>query len=164
MLGGVNAEGYYENEPTNAFIQDGDVIRKDVSYEGFKELIGFKKDGSVVIKQVPISSEYLKLKINNKSFDITRINELPEENGVALLTVDLMQKLNLEEYHIFEGTYDLYRKSSKFPDPRGSLSGTNYGIFIKGIVDKEVYIDEINRVDTKKIFILSPIIKILFQI
>lgn len=50
VLGGVNAEGYYENEPTNAFIQDGDVIRKDVSYEGFKELIGFKKDGSVVIK------------------------------------------------------------------------------------------------------------------
>lgn len=28
VLGGVNAEGYYENEPTNAFIQDGDVIRK----------------------------------------------------------------------------------------------------------------------------------------
>ena len=155
VLGGVNAEGYYENEPTNAFIQDGDVIRKDVSYEGFKELIGFKKDGSVVIKQVPISSEYLKLKINNKSFDITRINELPEENGVALLTVDLMQKLNLEEYHIFEGTYDLYRKSSKFPDPRGSLSGTNYGIFIKGIVDKEVYIDEINRVDTKKFYLVT---------
>ena len=117
VLGGVNAEGYYENEPTNAFIQDGDVIRKDVSYEGFKELIGFKKDGSVVIKQVPISSEYLKLKINNKSFDITRINELPEENGVALLTVDLMQKLNLEEYHIFEGTYDLYRNCLLYTSP-----------------------------------------------
>ena len=36
VLGGVNAEGYYNGELTNAFVQDGDVIRKDVSADHLK--------------------------------------------------------------------------------------------------------------------------------
>lgn len=124
VLGGVNAEGYYNGELTNAFVQDGDVIRKDVSAESFKKLIGFKDDGTYVIKQVPTSSQTPLLKINNESFVVSRVNALPEDGGISVITKDLAETLDLSGYSVIEATYSLYRKSTQFPDPRKTHSGS----------------------------------------
>lgn len=153
VLGGVNAEGYYEGELTNAFVQDGDVIRKDVSAEVFKELIGFKKDGSHVIKQIPTASAYPALKVNDHSYDITRINELPENGGISLLTKDLAKTLNISQYTVIEADYTMYRKSSKFPG--GTLSGNNLGIFVKGTSKGIANIAEISKVDNGKFYLVT---------
>ncbi len=153
VLGGVNAEGYYKNELTNAFIQDGDVIRKDVSKEAFKELIGFKKDGSHVIKQQPIASDYPRLKINDSSYEVKYINEIPQDLEIALLTPDLTNNLDLTNYFVWEGTYDLYRKSENFPS--GTFSGPNLGIFVKGKFEKEVSLTTLSEVKPSKFYLVS---------
>ncbi len=153
VLGGVNAEGFYEGELTNAFVQDGDVIRKDVSAEVFKELIGFKKDGSHVIKQIPTASAYPALKVNNHSYNITRINELPENGGISLLTKELTKTLNISQYTVIEADYTMYRKSSKFPG--GTLSGNNLGIFVKGTSKGIVNIAEISKVENGKFYLVT---------
>lgn len=153
VLGGVNAEGYYEGELTNAFIQDGDVIRKDVSAEVFKELIGFKKDGSHVIKQIPTASLYPALKVNGNSYNITRINELPENGGISLLTKDLAKTLDLSSYVVIDANYTMFRKSSKFPG--GTLSGNNLGIFVKGTTNGIANISSISKVDNGKFYLVT---------
>lgn len=147
VLGGVNAEGYYNGELTNAFIQDGDVIRKDVSAESFKKLIGFKEDGTYVIKQVPVSSQTPLLKINDESFVVSKVNELPEEGAISLITSDLATTLNLEGYSVVEATYSLYRKSTQFPDSRKTHSGSFYGIFLKGKVNGGVNLSTLSAND-----------------
>lgn len=147
VLGGVNAEGYYNGELTNAFVQDGDVIRKDVSAESFKKLIGFKDDGTYVIKQVPTSSQTPLLKINNESFVVSRVNALPEDGGISVITKDLAETLDLSGYSVIEATYSLYRKSTQFPDPRKTHSGSFYGIFLKGKVNSLVNLSTLSSSD-----------------
>ncbi len=147
VLGGINAEGYYNGELTNAFIQDGDVIRKDVSAESFKKLIGFKDDGSVVIKQVPIASSNPLLKIDDLSYDVTKVNELPADNDISVFTKDLKTSINLTGYHVVEATYSLFRTSKEFPDPNKTHSGSFFGIFIKGTVNDQVALTTISDSD-----------------
>jgi len=154
VLGGVNAEGYYNDEPTNALIQDGEVIRKDVSAEAFKELIGFKADGSVVIKQCPVASDTPRLKIDTKSYDITTVNALPDENGIAIILPDMMQAIDATGYRVFEINYSMYRRSSQFP--AGTLSGDTLGIFVKGIVNQEL--SEVSMITTpsnRKVYLIT---------
>ncbi len=155
VLGGINAEGYYNGELTNAFVQDGDVIRKDVSYESFKELIGFKEDGSVVIKQLPVSSDYLRLKTNGKSFDIKNTNTLPEDDGIAILTPDLSNTLSLEGYNVYQCGYTIFRKSTQFPDSRGTLSGPNLGMFLKGSIIQKLDLSTISQVPKGIFYIVT---------
>ncbi len=157
VLGGVNAEGYYNDELTNAFIQDGDVIRKDVSAEAFKKLIGFKEDGSVVIKQVPKASEYPLLKIDDLNYDVTKVNELPEENGISVITKDLKGSLNVNGYSVIELTYTLFRKSEQFPNPNKTHSGPFLGIFLKGYVNGKVELNSISNsnCNNRKFYIVT---------
>ncbi|MCM1513769.1 MAG: phosphodiester glycosidase family protein, partial [Anaeroplasma bactoclasticum] len=154
VLGGVNAEGYYNDEPTNAIVQDGEVIRKDVSAEAFKELIGFKADGSVVIKQRPVASNTPRLKVDNESYDVTKVNALPDENGISIILPDMMQSIDATGYRVFEINYAMYRKSSQFP--AGTLSGDFLGIFVKGIVNQELTeVGAIGTPPSKKVYIIT---------
>lgn len=153
VLGGVNAEGYYEGELTNAFVQDGDVIRKDVSAEVFKELIGFKPDGSYVIKQTPVASTYPRLHLNDKYYDVKYINELPSENEISILTPDLASTLDLSSFTVIEGNYSLYRRSEKFPG--GTLNGPNLGIFVKGKINGVVNFASISKVADYKFYLVT---------
>ena len=156
VLGGVNAEGYYNGELTNAFVQDYDVIRKDVSAESFKELIGFKEDGSVVIKQVPKSSDYPRLKVDYESFDVTKVNAIPDENGISIILPDLIGTLDVSGYHVIEGTYSMYRKSEEFPSSNKTHSGSFYGIFVKGVVNQELTEKEsIGAPSNRKFYIVT---------
>ncbi len=157
VLGGVNAEGYYNGELTNAFVQDGDVIRKDVSAEGFKKLIGFKEDGSVVIKQVPATTTNPLLKIDDQSFDVTKINALPEPDGISIITKDLPSSLDVTGYNVIEVTYSLFRTSNEFPNPNKTLNGPVFGIFIKGKVERKVELKTIsqNELTNRRVYIIT---------
>ncbi len=136
VLGGVNAEGYYNGELTNAFVQDGDVIRKDVSAEAFKKLIGFKEDYSVVIKQVPTSTDTPLLKFDEEKHKVPLVNTLPTNSeDIAVFTNDLKGEVNVSGYQVVEATYSLFRTSTEFPNPNKTHSGSFYGIFLKGVVD-----------------------------
>ncbi len=163
VLGGINAEGYYNGELTNAFIQDGDVIRKDVSAEAFKKLIGFKDDGSVVIKQVPQASENPLLKVDNECYDVKKVNELPLDDEIAVITNKLNNTLNVSEYNVIECTYSLYRTSEEFPNPNKTHSGSFLGIFLKGVVNKQVTFTTISKSNcsNKKFYIVTKQSEIL---
>ncbi len=147
VLGGINAEGYHNGEPTNAIIQDGEVIRKDVSAEAFKKLIGFKADGSVVIKQVPKSTDNPLLKVDDQKFDVTKVNELPVDGGISIITSDLLEPLNVKGYKVIEAVYSMFRTSKEFPNPNKTHSGSFLGIYLKGRVKEQLSIETINTSD-----------------
>lgn len=154
VLGGVNAEGYYEEELTNAFMQDGNLIRKDVSSECFKELIGFKPNGDKVIKQVPRTTDYARLIVDDSKYDIKYINSLPENStDVGILTIDLTQYLDLTGYTVIESSYSLYRRTRKMVAP--SLNGPNMGIFIDGTVNGTVNLSTIRDIPKGKFYIIT---------
>lgn len=144
VLTGINAEGFNvlgdPLEITGPFIQDGDVIRKDVSTEAFKECIGWYADGTHVIKRVPQVDPYMTLTnfATSEETPIESINKLPTEGGIGLYTEAFKGDVDFTGYHVYTGVYSLYRVSRTFPsDPDGStgagtFSGRNYGIFVKG--------------------------------
>ena len=134
VQGGINAEGFYNDEPTNAIIQDGDVIRKDISAEQFKGLIGFYPDNRHIVKRMATPGDGMTLSIYNDTtisdtYKVEAINKLPT-TGVALITEKLAGSLNTEGYYVFKGESTLYRNSTSFPD--ALLTGNNYGMFVKG--------------------------------
>ncbi len=145
VVGGVNAEGFYSSNGstniTNAFVQDGDVIRKDVSAESFKELIGFNKDRTHVVKRNPELSSTMTMDIYDadknilNTLPISGINCLPLENQVTLITTDIHQELDLTGCDTYLGRYSMMRASTAFPD--GLLSGKN-GMFLKGKVTEKI--------------------------
>jgi len=149
VLGGVNAEGYFaaksgyysSYEPTNAIVQDGDVIRKDVSAEVFKNMICLNQDKSWSIKRVPETSENPYLYIYNadgsqkEHLEVLGKNEL-KDSGLCLLTRDYKGSFDFSGYKVIKGTASLYRISTNFPDR--VLNGSNLGIFVKGTLDQVV--------------------------
>jgi len=153
VLGGVNAEGYYNGELTNAFMQEGDLIRKDVSSEVFKELIGFKENGEKVIKQVPTTSSYARINVGGKKYDIKHINTVPSGNDVGVLTIDLAQTLDLTGYNVIEGSYTVYRRTKNLVET--TLNGPNLGLFIKGKIVGKTNITSISNVPDRKFYIVT---------
>lgn len=166
VLTGINAEGFNvlgdPLEITGPFIQDGDVIRKDVSTESFKECIGWYADGSHVIKRVPQVDPYMTLTniTKNSTAQIETINKLPTEGGIALYTEAFKGDVDLSNYYVYTGVYTLYRVSRTFPsDPDGTLgigtfSGRNYGIFVKGDIRTTEGTTEISGGVKQKVFYL----------
>ncbi len=165
VLGGINTEGYVAsldsnsvNELTNAFIQDGDVIRKDISAEETKEMIALLPGGAHVIKRVPSTSAnpYLYIYDNDgisEHLEIKYINTLPTKGEISVLTPSLSTNLDLSSYNVYECYYDLYRVTTNFPG--GCISGSNYGIFLKGHVVNQINLNNINSVQLTKFYIVS---------
>ena len=166
VLGGINTEGYVNSldnnsvyELTNAFVQDGDVIRKDISAEETKEMIALNYNGGHVIKRVPLTSDnpylYLYDELGNVSshLEIKNINTLPNNNEISILTPKLNELLDLRGYDVIKCYYDLYRVTSNFPG--GCISGNNYGIFFKGNILEKVSIDSISSVSLSCFYLVS---------
>ena len=154
VIGGVNAEGFSGsyNEITNAFIQDGEVIRKDISNESFKELIGFYEDGSHVVKRVPKTSD--KPYITNISKDIQyEVNSLDSLGDIAVITPDLKQSIDTTDYFVYYCSYSIYRRTHEFPNY--TLNGPNLGIYLKGKVIRQLDTSTIDQCSNSRFFILS---------
>ena len=157
VQGGINAEGYYNTDPTNAIIQDGDVIRKDISAEQFKGLIGFYPDNSHIVKRMAIADKNMTLSIYNDTtisdkYQIEAINALPN-TGVALITDKLATTLNTSGYYVFKGENKLYRTSTAFPD--AVLSGNNYGIFVKGTIKEMAEVSSLSKVNLANFYLVT---------
>lgn len=59
----------------------------------------------------------------------------------------MAETLDLSGYSVIEATYSLYRKSTQFPDPRKTHSGSFYGIFLKGKVNSLVNLSTLSSSD-----------------
>ena len=157
VQGGINAEGFYNDEPTNAIIQDGDVIRKDISAEQFKGLIGFYPDNSHIVKRMATPGDGMTLSIYNDTtisdtYKIEAINKLPT-TGVALITEKLAGSLNTEGYYVFKGESTLYRNSTSFPD--ALLTGNNYGMFVKGNIKESTSLSTLSKVNLTNFYLVT---------
>lgn len=164
VLGGVNAEGYTasaswgysRNEPTNAIVQDGDVLRKDISAEEFKEMICLNKDKTFSIKRIPEVSDKPYLYIFDDKgnivnhIEITGKNSL-SETGLCLLTRDYSGAFDFSGYKIVKGIADLYRITTAFPG--GTMTGDNWGIYVKGKIEKNV--EDITKIVNGEFYLLT---------
>lgn len=168
VIGGINAEGfvaskdtYSKNEPTNAIVQDGDVIRKDVSSEETKELIALYDNRDYVIKRVPEVSDNPFLYIYSEGFDsevlkhleVKAVNRLPLDGEIAILTPSCGQISDLTGYNVFEGSSSMYRVTTSFP--ASTLTGSNYGIFVKGEIDGISNVNAISSISRGKFYLVT---------
>lgn len=133
VLAGINGD-FFENsgattfQPTNNFMTLGDMYRAEKSSASYRENIGWKNDGSVIVGDPTIStSMYLRLLENDnvtKDIEIGAVNCAPLTSGITLITKDTKTNVNLNGYTIYECAYDVCRIS------------TNGSVFVKGTVDK----------------------------
>ena len=171
VIGGINAEGYVNSndgyskyELTNALVQDGDVIRKDVSSEETKELIAIANDRSYTVKRVPEVSLNPFLYLYEGDFgsnvlshlEVKYINSLPENNEISLYVPSFKGTVDLSGYNVYEFDTSLYRVSTNFPNgPTGTLTGTNLGVFVKGTLININKVSSINTVSRTKFYLVS---------
>lgn len=171
VIGGINAEGYVNSndgyskyELTNAMVQDGDVIRKDVSSEETKELIAIANDRSYTIKRVPEVSSNPFLYLYEGDFgsnvlnhlEVKSINKLPENNEISLYIPSFSGSVDLSGYNVYEFDTSLYRISTNFPNgPTGTLTGNNLGVFVKGSLININKVSSINSISRNKFYIVS---------
>lgn len=166
VIGGVNGEGFHNSslsipentgEIINAYAQDGEVIKKDVSSESFKGLIGFFDDNSYVIDRVPTYTTYLQLKLANENLDIKYQNTLPEGDEISLITQDLKEALDVTNYNVFKGYTESYRKTMYYldKDPNFYLTGQNNGIYLKGYITEIMETDVISKVNYNEFYIIT---------
>ncbi|MCM1513850.1 MAG: phosphodiester glycosidase family protein, partial [Anaeroplasma bactoclasticum] len=130
VLAGVNGDFYKDasstntKEPTNVFVQEGFVLRPNGIPAVHRGVFGVNEDNSYQMGLPTIDSN-MTLHIythQEKEYEITQVNQVVDANGITLLTKDIYQQLDLTDYTVYIGHYDLYRKSDE-----GSL-------FLKGTI------------------------------
>ena len=171
VIGGINAEGYCTSndgysqyELTNALVQDGDVIRKDVSSEETKELIAIDDDRSYTVKRVPEVSSNPFLYVYESQFgsnvlkhlEIKNINSCPDGNEIGLFIPSFKGSVDLSGYNVYEFDTSLYRISTNFPNgPTGTLTGTNLGVFVKGSLVNINKVSSLTSISRNKFYLVS---------
>ena len=134
VVAGVNGD-FFDNsgnpptfQPTNNYMTLGDMFRPEVSSASYRDVIGFKNDGSVIIGKPSISTNmYVRLlDENNKVVSdtpIVKCNSALSETGINLITKDAKNSFDLTGYTVYVCKYEINRLASG-----GS-------VFVKGTVE-----------------------------
>lgn len=137
VVAGINGD-FFENsgattyQPTNNFMQGGDMYRPEKSSASNRFNIGWNADGSVIVGDPAVSKDiYLRVYNSDKSaivnsVAISVVNKTPSATGITLLTKDAKDTYDLTGYKVYDCTYDICRLSSG-----GS-------VFVKGTIGEVV--------------------------
>ena len=123
VVAGINGD-FFENsgattyQPTNNFMQGGDMYRPEKSGASNRFNIGWKSDGDVIIGDPSVSKD-IYLRVYNDSKDaiensvaIKTVNKTPSETGISLITKDSKNKFDLTGFKVYDCTYEICRLSS----------------------------------------------------
>ena len=132
VVAGINGDFFNNSgtctyEPTNNFMQDGEMYRADANY-GYRKVIGFNPDNTYIVGDPEVSG--LKLQIMkddnvSEQFDFAGYNTQPNGNGLYLLTKDKVQSYDLTGYTVYVGKYEVCRISN----------GSKETVFVKGTIE-----------------------------
>ena len=123
VLAGINGD-FFENsgkttyQPTNNFMQNGDMYRPEKSSATNRFNIGWNEDGSVIIGDPSVSSDiYLRVYNDEKTeiennVAIKTVNKTPSATGISLLTKDSANAYDLTGFKVYDCTYEICRLSS----------------------------------------------------
>ncbi len=137
VVAGINGD-FFENsgattyQPTNNFMQGGDMYRAEKSSASNRFTIGWKDDGSVIVGDPSVSSDiYLRVYDENKesienNYAIKAVNKAPSATGITLYTKDAKSTYDLTGYTVYDCTYEICRIS------------TGGYVFVKGTVGEKV--------------------------
>ena len=133
VVAGINGD-FFENsgattyQPTNNFMQGGDMYRAEKSSASNRFTIGWKDDGSVIVGDPAVSSDiYLRIYDDNKeeivqNVKINKVNTNPSASGITLYTKDAKSTYDLTGYTVYDCEYEICRIS------------TGGYVFVKGTV------------------------------
>jgi hypothetical protein len=133
VVAGINGD-FFENsgattyQPTNNFMQGGDMYRAEKSSASNRFTIGWKEDGSVIVGDPAVSSDiYLRIYDDNKeeivqNVKINKVNTNPSASGITLYTKDAKSTYDLTGYTVYDCEYEICRIS------------TGGYVFVKGTV------------------------------
>ena len=133
VVAGINGD-FFENsgattyQPTNNFMQGGDMYRAEKSSASNRFTIGWKDDGSVIVGDPAVSSDiYLRIYDDNKeeivqNVKINKVNTTPSASGITLYTKDAKSTYDLTGYTVYDCEYEICRIS------------TGGYVFVKGTV------------------------------
>lgn len=136
VVAGVNGD-FFENsgnttfQPTNNFMTMGDMFRAEKASASYRQNIGWKIDGSLIVGDPTISTNmYLRIyDEETSSYDagvvINTVNKTPGD-GITLLTKDASGSFDLSGYNVYICNYDICRIS------------TGGYVFVKGEVSEKV--------------------------
>ena len=123
VVAGINGD-FFENsgattyQPTNNFMQGGDMYRPEKSSASNRFNIGWNADGSVIIGDPKVSKD-IYLRVYNedkteivKNVAISAVNKTPSATGITLLTKDAKDTYDLTGYKVFDCTYEICRLTS----------------------------------------------------
>ena len=123
VVAGINGD-FFENsgattyQPTNNFMQGGDMYRPEKSSASNRFNIGWNADGSVIVGDPAVSKDiYLRVYNDEKtaikdSIAISAVNKTPSATGITLLTKDAKDTYDLTGYKVYDCTYEICRLSS----------------------------------------------------
>ena len=123
VVAGINGD-FFENsgattyQPTNNFMQGGDMYRAEKSTASNRFTIGWKDDGSVIVGDPAVSSDiYLRIYDDNKeeivqNVKIDKVNTNPSASGITLYTKDAKSTYDLTGYTVYDCEYEICRISS----------------------------------------------------
>ena len=123
VVAGINGD-FFENsgattyQPTNNFMQGGDMYRAEKSSASNRFTIGWKEDGSVIVGDPAVSSDiYLRIYDDNKeeivqNVKIDKVNTNPSASGITLYTKDAKSTYDLTGYTVYDCEYEICRISS----------------------------------------------------
>ena len=123
VVAGINGD-FFENsgattyQPTNNFMQGGDMYRAEKSSASNRFTIGWKDDGSVIVGDPAVSSDiYLRIYDDNKeeivqNVKINKVNTNPSASGMTLYTKDAKSTYDLTGYTVYDCEYEICRISS----------------------------------------------------
>ena len=123
VVAGINGD-FFENsgattyQPTNNFMQGGDMYRAEKSPASNRFTIGWKDDGSVIVGDPAVSSDiYLRIYDDNKeeivqNVKIDKVNTNPSASGITLYTKDAKSTYDLTGYTVYDCEYEICRISS----------------------------------------------------
>ena len=132
VVAGINGDFFNNSgtctfEPTNNFMQDGEMYRADATYN-YRKVLGIKDDHTYIAGDPEISG--LKLQIMNgdnvaEQFNFNGYNVQPTGDGLYLLTKDKVKAYDLTGYTVYVGKYDICRISN----------GSKETVFVKGTIE-----------------------------
>lgn len=126
VLAGVNGD-FFDNsssdgnpatyEPTGNFMTQGDMYRAEKAGADYRNTIGFKEDGSILVGDPKISSSMYIRKLNSdgevtSEKEISKVNTTVSSTGVSLVTIDTSSKLDFTGCNVYVCDYSINRVST----------------------------------------------------
>ncbi len=152
VVGAVNGDFFDINatgQPTNYFVQDGEVLRAVGNSAPNRGVVGFgstQKDHVAALQSEVTKSSmpYLKVYDGNtiESKTLLKVtNNKPSETGINLYTTALSQEVDLTGYKVYLCDYEFNRYTSAS------------SLYVRGAVNRVETIGKINSVPTGKFYL-----------